>query len=88
MGINTTASRRTNDLRPDPNPDRLIERIVNDRFGDELAGNGTDPERERGYRAGWNACSAHVEALARVELGLVELRDALVVRTVDLGGES
>lgn len=66
----------------------LLDRVQNDRFSSELSGHGMHPERERGYRDGWNACSEHVEHLVRLFLteqrlmaAIDEMRNA---REIDL----
>lgn len=66
---------------------QLIDRIVNDRFIPELGNHGESLEFEGGYRAGWNACSQHVEQLIAqhlnpVDLALDELRVATVIEVM------
>jgi hypothetical protein len=51
---------------------RLRDRLRNDRYGSN--GNGLES-----YARGWNDCSAHIERLLDVEIGLAELRDAPVM---------
>jgi hypothetical protein len=66
---------------------QLIDRIVNDRFIDELGNHGESVDAERGYRQGWNACSQHVEQLIAqhlnpIDLALDELRVATVIEVL------
>ena len=56
--IISTAHRLTASQR-----DAALERLTNDRFGPELSGHGMHPEREAGYRQGWNDCADNIRRI-------------------------